>query len=418
MSNPTPQTRARSQIDMPALRTRGAPKKFTGKPADIIRFVNHLEKLFTENNVHDHVERIECLAEYCSRKVVHILEGMKNYATPNWPLLVTDMISMFDADKDSQRHKFSDLVKLTKKWRKYQIKSMSDWRKYFRQYTTVCGWLENQGLITEAEAERYLWQGMCSSLRHSIEDRLLAKDPARDMTKPFKKDDILKVVEAKFRRGRFDADVDSAESSSDESDSNSDSDSSDSSNEDSETELSPPKKSKKKSKSKTKRRTRRPRDTPAAPAIRPVVQKPSARATVVSDEVGELVKKMSRMNLEDPDYNYLYYQATTIDPHVAQCVRAPILSVKAPPFPPNNFMNNQYTPPAPNQFGHNPNANANRPLLRPEDRTCFGCGNRGHGVWECAKIAEVVGRGELKRGERGTLEWPDGRLLRRFNQQN
>ncbi|KAJ6526092.1 hypothetical protein B0H19DRAFT_970864, partial [Mycena capillaripes] len=391
MSATPPQPRARSQIDMPPLKTRGAPKKFTGKPQDVARFLSHLEKLFAENNVHDNVERIESLAEYCSRDVVHILEGMKNYSTPKWALLVTDMLSIFDADKDQQRHRFSDLIKLTEKWRKYKIKSMSDWRKYFRAYTKVSGWLENQGLITETEANRYLWQGMCSSLRHIVEEHLLAKDPTRDMTKPFSRADVIKVIEAKFRRGRFDADVESAGSSSEDTDSSSDSDSDISSDSDSDSDLSPPKKKKtKKTKGKTNRRTHKSKSTPA-PA--PTTNRPAARTTAPSDEVGDLIKRMSRMNIEDPDYNYLYYQATTMDPHAAKCLRAPILIAKPPPLPPNNFRNNQYAPPT--------DPNANRPPVPPQDRVCFGCGLRGHGVWECPKIGEVVARGELKRGERG-----------------
>ncbi|KAJ7827712.1 hypothetical protein B0H13DRAFT_1917517 [Mycena leptocephala] len=363
-NNAPPQPRARSQIDMPPLKTRGAPKKFTGKPQDVARFLSHVEKLFAENNVTDNVERVESMAEYCSRDVVHILEGMKNYSTPNWPLLVTDMLISSAIDSVT-------------------------WSNSPRNGANISGWLENQGLITEAEAERYLWQGMCSSLHHVVEERLLAKNPTRDMTKPFKRDDIIKVIEAKFRRGRFDADVDSAESSAEDSDSSSDSDSDDSSDSDSD-DLSPPKK-KKKSKAKGKKRTRKPKAT-SAPAPAPIT-KTAARTTAPTDEVGDLIKRMSRMNIEDPDYNYLYYQATTLDPHVAKCLRMPILSVKAPPLPPNNFRNNQYVPPA-EQFGGNPNPNANRPPVRPEDR------------------------GELQRGERGGLEWPDGRLLRRFAQQN
>ncbi|KAJ7234904.1 hypothetical protein B0H12DRAFT_1238947 [Mycena haematopus] len=420
-----PATRVCSQIDMPALKARGAPKKFTGKSQDVARFLTHLEKLFVENNVTADVERIESLADYCSRDVVHILEGMKNYSVPNWNLLSTDMLSMFDADKDHQRHRFSDLIRLTEKWRKHQIKSMTEWRKYYRAYTKVSGWLENKGLIQEAEADRYLWQGMCTSLRELVEERLLAKDPTRDMTTPFKRADVIKVVEAKFRRGRFDADIESDDTDSEDSDSSSD-ESADSSDEDSDT---PSKKKGKKSSSKSKKKKSVHKNNRLSSSYSPP-PKTAVKTTPPSDEVGDLIKKMSRMNIDDPDYNYLYYQATTLDPHAAKCLRAPILAMKPPPPPPNQFRNNQYAPPA--QYGpqvqyapgappagpNGPVQNARPPPVRPEDRQCFGCGKLGHGVWDCAEINEVVARGELRRGERGALEWPDGRILRRFNQQN
>ncbi|KAJ7029493.1 hypothetical protein C8F04DRAFT_962861, partial [Mycena alexandri] len=406
MSNLTaPTPRPRSRLDMPALNTRGAPKKFKGSPHDVVKFLGHMEKLFTQNNVVDNIEKIECMAEYCSRNVVHILEGMANYTTPDWPLLVTAMGTMFDADKDQQRHREYDLKKLTDSWRKTHIRSMTDWRQYLREFTKIAGWLVNHGIIDEDTAARYMWKGLHISLRSLVEDRLLAQDPTRDMSVVFPQDDVIGVINARFRRGRFDAELDESRSDSDDESADSDSDdSTDSQVSDSDDDLPPRKKSKKsKSKGKTKKQAKVKRPaTPIAPAPArgPKPPRTAPAVTTSSDEVGDLVKQLSRMNIEDAEYNYLYYRATSLDPHVAKCVRAPALSVKAPPLPPNNFRNNQYTPPA-DQYGPNPNANVNRPPLQPQDRTCFGCGERGHGLWECAKIAEAMATGEIRRGDRG-----------------
>ncbi|KAJ7090144.1 hypothetical protein C8R44DRAFT_648412, partial [Mycena epipterygia] len=407
-------TRPRSRLDMPALRTRGAPKKFSGSPHDVLKFIAHLEKLFVQNGVTTDLDKVECMAEYCSRKVVHIFEGMKNYTTPNWSVLITDMETMFDADKDQQRHRPHDLKKLTDSWRKYNIKSMSEWRRYIREFTTIAGWLIHHKLMEETECATYLWHGMHPNLRLVAENRLLAKNPTRDMSIPFPRDDIIGVISARFKRGRFDAELDSDSSDSDDDSSDSESDlSSDSEISDSDDNL-PPRRKPKKTKAKIKKR-RTTRGKTSAPAAAPVVPnaqpKPAARSDNSAD-VGELVKQLSRMNIEDAEYNYLYYRATSLDPHVAKCVRAPALSTKAPPLPPNNYRGNQYVPPT-NQYGSNTNANMNGP---PADRSCYGCGDKGHGLWDCAKIAEALATGEIRRGERG-IEWSDGNLLRRFNSQ-
>ncbi|KAK6980854.1 hypothetical protein R3P38DRAFT_3235181 [Favolaschia claudopus] len=58
-----PATRPRSRIDMPPLHARGAPKKFTGRPHDITKFLTHCEKLFTQNNVFDDIEKVECMTD-------------------------------------------------------------------------------------------------------------------------------------------------------------------------------------------------------------------------------------------------------------------------------------------------------------------------------------------------------------------
>ncbi|KAJ6532995.1 hypothetical protein B0H19DRAFT_1325024 [Mycena capillaripes] len=411
-------TRPRSRIDMPPLHARGAPKKFTGRPHDITKFLSHCDKLFAMNNVFTNIEKVECMAEYCSRSVIHILEGMKPYTKPDWAVLCSHMAHMFDADKDLQRHRPSDLRKLTDKWRKLSIKNMSDWRKYLRQFTRIAGWLVQKQIIDEAESARYLWKGIPSHLRHVIENRLLAKDPKRDMTVPFGEDEIIGVVDAKFKRGRFDDDIGSEESGSDDSGSESDSDSeSDLSDSDDELEYKKKKKSKSsKSKPAVKKQAKRTRDLhssiiapKAAPAL-PSIPNNSA-------EVGDLVKQLSKMSLEDPEYNYLYYKATKLDPLVVKCVRAPNLAVNMAPLPPNNFRNNRFVAP-PNQLGHNTTHvhQTQAPPPPPGERTCWGCGDKGHNLWECPSMAEPLRNGELKRGERG-IEWKDGALLRRFNQQ-
>ncbi|KAF7372080.1 hypothetical protein MVEN_00066300 [Mycena venus] len=150
------------------------------------------------------------------------------------------------------------------------------------------------------------------------------------MSKPFPKDEVIKVIEAKFKRGRFDAELDSDNESSSDDDSSEDSSSDSEADTDSDGDLSPPKKkTKKSSKSKAKKRTKQAKGSPA-PAHSPP-SKSALRPSPASDEVGDLIKRMSRMSIEDPDYNYLYYQATKLDPHAAECLRAPLLAVNAPP---------------------------------------------------------------------------------------
>jgi hypothetical protein len=144
-----PVPRARSRLDMSALQTRGAPKKFKGSPHEIVEFILHLEKLFIVNNVMTDADKVGSMSEYCSCKVVHILEGMPNYTTPNWASLVNDMKSIFDADKDEQRHRPHDLKKLADSWHKKKIKSMSKWNQYLREFTKIAGWLVYHKLMDE-----------------------------------------------------------------------------------------------------------------------------------------------------------------------------------------------------------------------------------------------------------------------------
>ncbi|KAJ7734293.1 hypothetical protein B0H16DRAFT_1467689 [Mycena metata] len=268
---------------MPALNTRGAPKKFKGSPHDVVKFLAHMEKLFTQNNVVDNIEKIKCMAEYYSRNVVHIPEGMPHYTTPNWPLLVTAMGRMFDANKDQQRHREHDLKKLTDTWRKCT---------YLPKFIKIAGWLQTQGIIDDDTVARYMWKGLHVNLRSLVEDWLLAQNPTHDMSVVFPQDDVIGVIDARFRRGHSDNSSDSQVSDSDDD--------------------LPQKKKSKKSKSKGKKKqvkVKRPATPVASPAAR--VPKPAKTAptpptaSVSTDEVGDLVKQLSRMNIDNADYNYL-----------------------------------------------------------------------------------------------------------------
>ncbi|KAJ7763713.1 hypothetical protein B0H16DRAFT_1454980 [Mycena metata] len=252
------------------------------------------------------------MAEYCSRNVVHIPEGMPHYTTPNWPLLVTAMGRMFDANKDQQRHREHDLKKLTDTWRKVHSRSMTLWRQYLRKVIKIAGWLQTQGIIDDDTVTRYMWKGLHVDLRSLVEDWLLAQNPTRDMSAVFPQEVVIGVIDARFRRGRFDAKLDESGSDSGDESMDSDSDnSSDSQVSDSDDDL-PQKKKSKKSKSKGKKKqvkVKRPATPVASPAAR--VPKPAKTAptppaaSVSTDEVGDLVKQLSRMNIDNADYNYL-----------------------------------------------------------------------------------------------------------------
>ncbi|KAJ7026323.1 hypothetical protein C8F04DRAFT_1190641 [Mycena alexandri] len=124
-----------------------------------------MEKLFTQNNVVNNIEKIKCMAKYCSRNVVHILKGMANYTTPDWPLL------------DQQHHREYNLKKLTNSWRKTHIWSMTNWCQYLHEFTKIAGWLVNHRIIDKDTAAHYMWKGLHISLCSLVEDQLLAQDP-------------------------------------------------------------------------------------------------------------------------------------------------------------------------------------------------------------------------------------------------
>jgi hypothetical protein len=156
-------------------------------------------------------------------------------------------------------------------------------------------------------------------LREKLEARILKQSPNHDLSTPFSTSHIINAAEYIFKSDRFDADdsekdktFSSAKEDSDDSDSDSDSDI------DSDREVihyrrtssKPVKTQKKGSKSKAEEKKR------------DVERK---------DTVEELFEKLSRLNLNDPQYPILYYKAITLDPKVETFLSKPVMRTSPRP---------------------------------------------------------------------------------------
>ncbi|KAF9488758.1 hypothetical protein BDN71DRAFT_1512759 [Pleurotus eryngii] len=131
------------------------------------------------------------------------------------------------------------------------------------------------------------------------------------------------------------------------------------------------------------------------------------RTNPPEDEVKGLIKKMSQMNLNDPEYSTNYYRAFCLDEHIAKvCAPSNVghqLPIGNPPPPHNRFLppippmpprvNSSSLPSAPNS---NPSTNpVPPPNMAPRPpMTCYGCGEQGHGIARCGLVAGLLNRRE------------------------
>ncbi|KIO14827.1 hypothetical protein M404DRAFT_17686, partial [Pisolithus tinctorius Marx 270] len=122
---------------------------------------------------------------------------------------------------------------------------------------------------------------------------------------------------------------------------------------------------------------------------------PTARK---QDEVETLIKSLSRMSLNDPDYSLLYYRAIKMDPDAAKVLRAPSLC-PAPASTPAST--------APAATSSSQTHPARRTI------TCYGCGVEGHGVESCQAINDLIQKGSLARDENHRVIYPNGQHIYR-----
>ncbi|KAG1735828.1 hypothetical protein EDB19DRAFT_1638252 [Suillus lakei] len=430
---------ALASLALPSRRNKNAPEKFKGKYNEVKRFLRHYERLCHQHQITVPQELCENVTLYCSSHITRLIEILPSYRNHDWIQLKADFLSFFDADQDAKRYKVRSLVTFVSKCRSTSIRSLSDWKKYTREFIAIGGWLLAKNKISSNDYATYFWKGIPQSLCIKIESRLLAPMPLRDMTTPFSFDEVSQAAEKILQRDRFDTDLvysDTEGSDSNDSDSSDDTGSDTDASTDSEEEHAKRAKHSKRAKYKhtlpmhksSLRKTRFEEeyssDDEESPSMktRKAVQKERTTRVNPKEEVENLIQQLGQMHIGDANYGTLYYKAITLDPVVRKIIESPLeraakersMGLRDPQFPsarlPTNNRSttsntNQVPRPAPN---YNP---------YPRGTACFGCGDATHGLVGCPKIAELLTKGALRKTEGGLIVLPGGIPLRRWGEE-
>src|SRR6202790_2965541 len=243
----------KSVLSMPIPGTKLAPEKFRGDFHKVKEFIQHYERLCTQNDVVLDREKCETLLRYCSKREKQTIKNIPSYNSLTWSKLRYDILRLYDADLDTKRYRVKDVRNFSRKQKTNKIRDLAAWKKYCRKFLRIAGSLLNGGKISQKEYATYFWQRIPKNMKVRIENRILTQKPLRDLSEPYSVVDINAAAEAILQRDRFDTALDVSDtedgwSSGEESDSE-DSDDDDSSDSDSEDE-----KKRKRRKEKTSRR--------------------------------------------------------------------------------------------------------------------------------------------------------------------
>ena len=420
-----------SVLTMPIPGTKLAPEKFRGDFHKVKEFVQHYERLCIQNNVTLDKEKCETLLRYCSKREKQTIKNIPSYNTLIWSKLRSDMLKLYDADLDTKRYKVKDIRSFSKKQKARRIRDLAAWKKYCQKFLRIAGSLLNGAKISEKEYATYFWQGIPKALKICIENRILTRNPVRDLSEPFSIGEIDTAAEAILQRDRFDTALDDSESDDERSsgeESSSEGSDDFSSDSDSENE-------KKRKRSKSKMKSSREKSFEHS-----AVKHETPRKRVVNGsrkEVEGLIRQMSLLTQDDPSYGLAYYRAMkldadvskvvsepmlrpgntlvqpqisaatyqqTIQPYIPPRTTAPPLSNYSPPsnYPPRNLMINQAPVPS-------------MPPPRGSEIVCYGCGEKGHGLLSCVGILNLLSNGQITKDIGGRIVKKDGSPIRRMN---
>src|SRR5215471_10085326 len=427
--------------ELPIPGSKFAPKKFTGKYSRAKRFTDHYLKLIGGISNMTNVEKCENLMQYCSTKVSDFLEQMESYRKSDFNQLIKDIHDYYDVQLSESRWKEKDLIKLVKQYKGSKIKTLSQWKAYNRRFLRIANWLLNKGLIDIGHYKTYFWDGINRNLQDIFEARIISKNPAMDLTKPFSVEEVQKIANHYFMRDKFATLVEDSEDSDSESESFESTDEEDSSSsDDSDDDYKRKKKKDSKYHSKAKckldyyrKKLQSAKDEKDSYKSKHEAGSSSKKESKTSAELDDLINQLQKLSVDSPAYGITYYKATKLDRNLINCLRKPVThSIPAQPIP--TYQQKRGFKPGDRVYNVNTGTNSNAipiqntgkwqqqprngPLFNPtNDDRCFGCGGRGHGIRGCQKITEMIQAGIVTRSPTtGQITMSDGSYIRK--QQN
>src|SRR6266481_4714658 len=363
-----------SKADLPPPKSKKAPKMFTGHHAEIERFICEFVQMMNLYNI-PATERFELITRYVSHRVAEVIEALTKFQRKDWDGLEKQLKKLYNHIKVEKRYSEKNLDTFVKEWSRKPLHDLSYFWKYQRDFLHIGGWLLQAQKITDNQYRKAFWMGLPRHIQKHLEAWLFQVDPNLSLTTPFPVNIIIEAAEHIFNPSRFDEDPDS----DDEESSQDSSDDSDTEDESSDDERRPPRKEKRKKKVSFEKDPTSKDKKNKDKALLKIIP-PSALPRNKTDEVGDLIDRLGRLNINDSAYLPLYFQITSHAPHMIPFLVAP----------PTKSQGDRNTITSPASTGTNP-----KPSTPSFNGTldCYFCGEKGHGMRRCLQAENMITAG-------------------------
>ena len=409
-SNPNSNTKTIN--DLPLRGAKNAPKTFKGNYEKVYEFFYEIEAACTSLKITDSIDKCAAVVRYSSRKVVEVIEGLPEYKRKDYDALKKKIIFTFDGARTEVKFRVADIYPLVKKWSQTKVKDLATFKKYYREFQKIVGWLHVRGKISDEDFMLWFWAGLPKKVQRKIEARMRLDNPALDDTKPFDVEIVTAAAGKAFTRDRFEHRIPLLikRSAKDTDDSSSGSDSSSSEESDSGLEGETDQEAVKEAANKLKKRAH-PKKKKKVRFEEPAPIKTGAekakKETTNDVAIDPLIEKLQKLSLRDPEYKALWVQVmrnyVTSQPEPARMnyAQGPARVNYAPDrrrdIPPHMVNNEQ-------RF----NSGNNTTFDQTAPRQCYGCGRQGHTIGRCERILKIADQGFIRKGPTGRWMWKEG----------
>ena len=310
---------------MPFRGSKLAPKMFTGNYHKVTGFIRHYSRLLDQHQVVLEADKCQGILEYCSQKVKDFIKSSIYYQVPNWHQLQLEILKYYDAEREESRYRVADLTAFVQQSSLQIISDLAQWKKYYREYFAIAGFLKQKGFIDNKIYTGYFWYGIAPHLQKVFEEKLYINYPHFDTSNPWPIDYLDEVANVYFKRNKFLQRLgylpvtEYYVQKEYETEEDSDYDSEDDSDDDKYTY-----------RKKCNLRKKRARGK-KAPPTQVTPDEPKRRASSPPEEVEGLIQQLNTMSLDDPKYGQLYYKAAMNDTTglAIQCIRRAPMTEKS-----------------------------------------------------------------------------------------
>ncbi len=377
--------------NMPIRGSKLAPKTFKGNYHKVTGFIRHYIRLLDQHQVILEADKCQGILEYCSQKVKDFIKASIYYQVPNWQQLQNEILKYYDADREESRYRVADLTAFVQQSSLQIISDLAQWKRYYREYFAIAGFLKQKGIIDNKIYTGYFWYGIAPHLQKAFEEKLYINYPHFDASNPWPIDYLDEVANIYFKRNKFpqrlgylpvtehyaQKDYETEEDSDYDSDDESDDE----------------------DYAYRKKRTLRKRKAKAkkAPTTQIMSDEPMRKVPSPPEEVEGLIQQLNTMSLDDPKYGQLYYKAAMNDATglAVRCIRRAPMTERPSgivqqnlPLPPQG--------PSPSFPNSIPVHSSNSYQQQPRSNKCFGCFEVTHIMADCPKLAKLVATGVIQ----------------------
>ena len=411
--SPTAPPLTNNHFLLPLPGSKYAPRTLTFKRRqhELAHFLEVYDHICSHYDITDSAERCKGIITYCTSRVARMVEKLPSFNQGDYGKLVKDLV--YFLEDDDHTYSINKVQSFTRRWRHKRIESLEHFKRYHRKYLELVGKAVGSRSMTESDYNRYFWEGIHSSLRRKIENRMLVTDPDLDVSVPFDDHQVVKAAGYIFNRRRFDqhlfgkatynsSDTDSEDNNYKHKQAASDSESDEEDDSDASQDSRMP--------------VFRKKRIPHSPKLPPkIIPQPKHTKEPENNEVSKLITRMNKLSLgqlNKADPKQKAYLADVlknlVEPPRNQHNPIPPRQdrYQPRPAPPRQEGYPQRDPPPHHQFRE-----PVRPIPERSEMHCFGCGRMGHRIVQCRELNALIEQGAVIRNSAGRLQWPDGSTI-------